>query len=98
VASALRQPGVVRWLVLIQVCDLLLDILTGFVGLYLVDVVHATKEQAALGVAIRLGAGLAGDAVLIRVLERARAWACCGPASPRPLCCTPRSCSRQACG
>ena len=72
VAGALRQPGVVRWLVLIQVCDLLLDILTGFLGLYLVDVVHATKEQAALGVAIRLGAGLAGDAVLIRVLERAR--------------------------
>lgn len=72
VAGALRQPGVVRWLVLIQVCDLLLDILTGFLGLYLVDVVHATKEQVALGVAIRLGAGLAGDAVLIRVLERAR--------------------------
>jgi MFS transporter, FSR family, fosmidomycin resistance protein len=72
VAGALRQPGVVRWLVLIQVCDLLLDILTGFLGLYLVDVVHATKEQAALGVAIRLGAGLAGDAVLIRVLERVR--------------------------
>jgi len=72
VAGALRQPGVVRWLVLIQVCDLLLDMLTGFLGLYLVDVVHATKEQAALGVAIRLGAGLAGDAVLIRVLERVR--------------------------
>jgi FSR family fosmidomycin resistance protein-like MFS transporter len=72
VAEALRQPGVVRWLVLIQVCDLLLDVLTGFLGLYLVDVVHATKEQAALAVAIRLGAGLAGDAVLIRVLERAR--------------------------
>jgi MFS transporter, FSR family, fosmidomycin resistance protein len=72
VAGALRQPGVVRWLALIQACDLLLDVLTGFLGLYLVDVVHATKEQAALGVAIRLGAGLAGDAVLIPVLERAR--------------------------
>jgi FSR family fosmidomycin resistance protein-like MFS transporter len=69
-AGALRQPGVVRWLLLIQVCDLLLDVLTGFLGLYLVDVVHATNEQAALGVAIRLGAGLAGDAVLVQVLER----------------------------
>jgi FSR family fosmidomycin resistance protein-like MFS transporter len=69
-AGALRRPGVVRWLVLIQVCDLLLDVLTGFLGLYLVDVVHATSEQAALGVAIRLGAGLAGDAVLVQVLER----------------------------
>lgn len=71
-AGALRHAGVARWLVLIQVCDLLLDILTGFLGLYLVDVVHATKEQAALGVAIRLGAGLAGDAALVRVLERAQ--------------------------
>ena len=70
VGRALRQPGVARWLVLLQVSDLLLDILTGFLALYLVDVVHTTPEQAALAVAIRLGAGLAGDAVLIRVLDR----------------------------
>ena len=67
---ALRQPGVARWLVLLQVSDLLLDILTGFLALYLVDVVRTTPEQAALAVAIRLGAGLAGDVVLIRVLDR----------------------------
>jgi MFS transporter, FSR family, fosmidomycin resistance protein len=70
VGRALRQPGVARWMVLLQVCDLLLDILTGFLALYLVDVVHATPEQAALGVAIRLGTGLAGDVLLIRALER----------------------------
>ncbi|HEY2693279.1 MAG TPA: MFS transporter [Streptosporangiaceae bacterium] len=70
VSRALRQPGVARWLVLLQVCDLLLDILTGFLALYLVDIVHATPEQAALGVAIRLGTGLAGDVLLIRALER----------------------------
>jgi FSR family fosmidomycin resistance protein-like MFS transporter len=67
--TALRQPGVVRWLVLLQVSDLLLDVFTGFLALYLVAVVHATPEQAALGVAIRLGAGLAGDAALIRALS-----------------------------
>ncbi len=67
-----------RWLVLIQVCDLLLDILTGFLALYLVDVVHATPAQAALGVAIRLGAGLAGDAALIPVLDRAPGLAVLG--------------------
>jgi MFS transporter, FSR family, fosmidomycin resistance protein len=70
VGRALRQPGVARWLVLLQVCDLLLDILTGFLALYLVDVVHATPEQAALDVAIRLGTGLAGDVLLIWALER----------------------------
>jgi MFS transporter, FSR family, fosmidomycin resistance protein len=69
VRRALRQPGVVRWLVLLQVSDLLLDVFTGFLALYLVAVVHATPEQAALGVAIRLGAGLAGDAALIRALS-----------------------------
>ena len=69
VLGALRQPGVVRWLVLLQVSDLLLDVFTGFLALYLVAVVHATPEQAALGVAIRLGAGLAGDAALIRALN-----------------------------
>lgn len=67
--GALRQPGVVRWLVLLQVSDLLLDVFTGFLALYLVAVAHATPEQAALGVAIRLGAGLAGDAALIRALN-----------------------------
>ncbi len=69
VRDALRQPGVIRWLVLLQVADLLLDVLTGFLAIYLVDVVHATAAQAALGVAVRLIAGLAGDAALVRVLE-----------------------------
>jgi MFS transporter, FSR family, fosmidomycin resistance protein len=72
VLAALRRAGVARCLVLLQVCDLLLDVLTGFVALYLVDVVHASPEQAALGVGIRLGAGLAGDAVLVWALRRVR--------------------------
>jgi MFS transporter, FSR family, fosmidomycin resistance protein len=69
--AAPQRPGVVRWLILLQVSDLLLDVFTGFLALYLVAVVHATPAQAALGVAIRLGAGLAGDAALIRALRHA---------------------------
>jgi MFS transporter, FSR family, fosmidomycin resistance protein len=69
--AAMRQPGVARWLVLLQVSDLLLDVFTGFLALYLVAVAHATPAQAALGVAVRLGAGLAGDAALIRALHHA---------------------------
>jgi MFS transporter, FSR family, fosmidomycin resistance protein len=42
------------------------------VALYLVDVVHATPDQAAFGVAIRLGAGLAGDAAVLWALRWAR--------------------------
>jgi MFS transporter, FSR family, fosmidomycin resistance protein len=67
--TALRQPGVVRWLVLLQVSDLLLDVFTGFLALYLVAVVHATPEQAALGVALNHVSGL----VLLRASAAATA-------------------------
>jgi FSR family fosmidomycin resistance protein-like MFS transporter len=70
VQTALQQPGVFRWLVLLQLSDLLLDVLTGFLAIYLVDVVHATPAEAALGVGVRLVAGLAGDITLVRLLER----------------------------
>jgi MFS transporter, FSR family, fosmidomycin resistance protein len=71
VTRALRRRGVVRCIVLLQAADLLLDVLTGFLALYLVDVAHATPQQAALGVGVRLVAGLAGDGLLIQVLEHA---------------------------
>jgi MFS transporter, FSR family, fosmidomycin resistance protein len=45
-------------------------VLSGFLALYLVAVAHATPAQAALGVAVRLAAGLAGDLLVIRLLER----------------------------
>ena len=64
-----------RCLVLLQVCDLLLDVLTGFLALYLVAAGSATPAQAALGVAVRLGAGLAGDAALVWALNRFRGLA-----------------------
>ncbi|HEV8220968.1 MAG TPA: MFS transporter [Streptosporangiaceae bacterium] len=69
-AAAVRQGEVARLLVLIEVADYLLDVLTGFLAVYLVDVVHATAGQAALGVTVRLVAGLAGDLLLVLVLER----------------------------
>jgi MFS transporter, FSR family, fosmidomycin resistance protein len=61
---------VLRWLVLLEVADLLLDAFTGFVALYLVAVDGVSPERAALAVAVRLGADLAGSAALIPVLER----------------------------
>jgi FSR family fosmidomycin resistance protein-like MFS transporter len=70
VLAALRDWPVVRWLVLLEVADLLVDVLTGFLALYLVDVAHLRPEIAALAIAIRLGSGLAGDAALVVALER----------------------------
>jgi FSR family fosmidomycin resistance protein-like MFS transporter len=70
VAAAARRWAVLRWLILLEIANWLVDVLTGFVAVYLVDVVHASAAVAALVVAIRLGAGLAGDAVLVVLLER----------------------------
>jgi FSR family fosmidomycin resistance protein-like MFS transporter len=78
VLGALRDGDTARWVVLLEISDLLLDVLTGFVGVYLVDVVHASPAQAAVGVAVRLGAGLAGDAVFVAIAGRVS-----GPAALR---------------
>lgn len=68
--AAIRDGQVARWLILLEVTDLLLDVLTGYVGIYLVDVVHVSPAYAALGVAVRLGAGLAGDALFVVASRR----------------------------
>jgi len=70
-AAALRGGGTLRWLALLQVADLLVDVFTGFAALYLVDVAHAAPAVAALGVTVRLAAGLAGDALCVFLLDRA---------------------------
>jgi MFS transporter, FSR family, fosmidomycin resistance protein len=70
VLAALRDWSAVRWALLTVVADLLVDVLTGFLALYLVDVAHLRPAVAALAIAIRLGAGLAGDAALVLVLDR----------------------------
>ncbi len=63
--AALGEGETARWLALLQIGDLLLDVLTGYVGIYLVDVAHASPALAAVGVAIRLGGCLAGDAAFV---------------------------------
>jgi hypothetical protein len=68
--AAIRNGEVARWLILLEVTDLLLDVLTGYIGIYLVDVVHVSPADAALGVAVRLGGGLAGDALFVIVSRR----------------------------
>lgn len=68
--GALRRGAVLRWLSLLTFSDLMLDILLGFLTLYMVDVVRTTPELAALGVTVWMGVGLLGDFLLIPLLER----------------------------
>lgn len=67
---AVRRPLVVRWLALLELADLLLDVLLGYVALYLVDELGASPEVGALGVAVWTGAGLAGGFGILLLLRR----------------------------
>lgn len=67
--ALLRRREVLRWLALLEAADLMLDVLNGFLALYLVDAVRASAVAAALGVAVWTGAGLVGDALLLVVLR-----------------------------
>jgi FSR family fosmidomycin resistance protein-like MFS transporter len=68
--AALHNREVLRWLVLLQVTDLLGDVFAGFLALYFVDVVHVSAGDAAFTVVVWAVAGLAGDALLVPLLGR----------------------------
>jgi FSR family fosmidomycin resistance protein-like MFS transporter len=70
--STLRNWTVVRWLILLEFSDLMLDIFYGFLPLYFVDVAGFTPAQAALSVAVWTGIGLLGDFLLIPLVERVK--------------------------
>jgi len=68
--SALRNKNVLRWLILLEFSDLMLDVLLGFLALYFHDVAGLTETEAAGAVFIWLLVGLLGDFLLIPLLEK----------------------------
>jgi FSR family fosmidomycin resistance protein-like MFS transporter len=70
--DALRRREVLRWLTLLQFSDLMLDVLLGYLALYMVDVAGVSEAQAGVAVAVWSVVGLAGDLALIPLLERVR--------------------------
>jgi MFS transporter, FSR family, fosmidomycin resistance protein len=68
--AALRRADVLRWLAALEGADLLVDVLHGFLALYLVDVAHFDPRAAAIGVGVWTAAGLVGDWLLLFVLRR----------------------------
>ena len=70
--AALRGGEALRWLVLLPFSNLMLDVLLGFLALYLVDVARLVPTQAALGITLWSGLSLLGDFLLIPLLERVR--------------------------
>lgn len=70
--SSLKDKWVLRWLILLEFSDLMLDVLYGFLALYFVDVARVTPASAAFAVAIWTGFGLLGDFLLIPLVERVK--------------------------
>ena len=68
--GAARRRSTWRWLVLLALSNLLMDVLLGFVALYLVDSTGAGDSRAGLAVSIVAIAGLAGDGLIIPLLHR----------------------------
>jgi FSR family fosmidomycin resistance protein-like MFS transporter len=68
--EALRNPRLMRWMILLQFSDLLLDVLTGYLALYFTDVIGFSVAQASLMLSVLMGAGLVSNIVLIPMLER----------------------------
>lgn len=68
--SALRRRAVLRWLVLLEASDLLLDVFLAYQALYLVDEAGLPRAAAALAISVSLGAGLTGSMLVLRLLTR----------------------------
>jgi FSR family fosmidomycin resistance protein-like MFS transporter len=68
--EALRNPHLMRWMILLQFSDLLLDVLTGYLALYFTDVIGLTVAQASLMLSVLMLAGLVSNIVLIPMLEK----------------------------
>jgi FSR family fosmidomycin resistance protein-like MFS transporter len=66
----LRRWEVLRWLTLLECADLLMDVLLGYLGLYFVDVAGASTSEAAIAVTVWTVAGLAGNLLLLPLLNR----------------------------
>ena len=68
--DALRNPALMGRFALLQLSDLLLDVLTGYLPLYFTDVAGFSLAQAGLMMSVLMGAGLVSNILLIPILER----------------------------
>jgi FSR family fosmidomycin resistance protein-like MFS transporter len=68
--SALQQRRLLRWVGLIELSDLMLDVFTSYAALYLSDVAGLNAAQTGLALTLLMLASLAADLLLIPLLER----------------------------
>jgi FSR family fosmidomycin resistance protein-like MFS transporter len=68
--AAFKSWAVIRWLLLLEASDLMLDVMHGFLALYFVDVAGLGAVEAGVALGIWTVAGLAGDVLLVPLLAR----------------------------
>jgi FSR family fosmidomycin resistance protein-like MFS transporter len=68
--SALKRQDVLRWLILLEFADLMMDVLFSYLALYFVDVAGATEAQAGVAVTVWLAMGLITDFLFIPFIDR----------------------------
>jgi MFS transporter, FSR family, fosmidomycin resistance protein len=68
--EAFHNRTLMRWVGLLPLSDLMLDILTGYSALYLADVAGLTPAQTGLALTLLMAASLGADLLLIPLLER----------------------------
>jgi MFS transporter, FSR family, fosmidomycin resistance protein len=71
-ARTLRQARILRWLLVLQLTDLMGDVFAGFLALYLVNVATVSPLTAAAALTLWSGTTLLGDALLLPLLARVR--------------------------
>ncbi len=65
-----RNLRLLRWFVLLDLSDLLLDIYMGYAALYFADIVQLNAAQVSLVIGAMMGAGLLSNLALVPLLER----------------------------
>lgn len=70
--QALKRREVLRWLLLLELADIMDSGLQTYLALYFVDVAGLDEAEAGLALLVWMGATLPGDILLIPLLERVR--------------------------
>lgn len=68
--EALKQPKVLRWVVLLEFGNLMMDVLLAYLALYFVDVAKLSAIEAGIAISVWTGVGLLGDFALVFILDR----------------------------
>jgi len=68
--QAIHNLHLMRWIALLDLSDLLLDVFSSYAALYFADVVGLNAAQVSLLLGVMMLCGLLSDAVLIPLLER----------------------------